>query len=464
MVFSHGSLPNAYTGQRPIGPGLLLPPGSRWIRTTQEDSRSSAGRWLLPFYLQDGVSLMNARLFSQFVAVTLCATIANAQGSDDCATAQSIVGLGVFPFDNNTATPDGPADCNGQTVRKDVWFDWIAPSTGDFKVKTCNLTTLDTRVAVYDGVTCPPTLLLVCAHGGCINQTIVDFPAVNGQHYLIRVGSRMVGDGGSGSFRIVENPCGLIPDDAFEDNDDCASAIPMVDGSYPGLYVDKTDPDWWSFDLDPGANLNVDILFTHATGDIDVYLYAECGSTILVTGGTGSDNENVNFTNAGASCQTYRLKVEHWFPDTASDCQNYTMDVTGTGVCAPTCVSFCSALPNATGSGAVLTCAGNPTTSLVLTSTPVPNTTGQFFYGPMMLAGNPFGDGLLCSGGALTRMLPFISAGMMMQLPNTATFTMNYSAPYASGLTGTKHFQHWFRSGLGTGAGYNTSDGLSITF
>ncbi|MFT5052859.1 MAG: hypothetical protein ACI8QZ_004297, partial [Chlamydiales bacterium] len=126
--------------------------------------------------------------------------------------------------------------------------------------------------------------------------------------------------------------------------------------------------------------------------------------------------------------------------------------------------SFCSSLPNSTGSPALLTATGSPNSSLVFTSQPVPNTTGQFFYGPMMLAGAPFGDGLICAGGMTQRMLPFISAGMMMQAPNIAVFTVSYSAPYATGLLGTQHFQHWFRSGLATGAGYNTSDGLQITF
>jgi len=131
----------------------------------------------------------------------------------------------------------------------------------------------------------------------------------------------------------------------------------------------------------------------------------------------------------------------------------------------PACVSFCSSLPNATGSSATLTCSGVPSSSLVLTSSAVPNTTGQFFYGPMALGGaGTLGDGVRCVGGLLTRMLPFVTAGGMGQPANTASLTVNYTAPYASGLTGTKHFQYWFRSGLGTGTGSNSSDAISITF
>ncbi|MFT5051290.1 MAG: hypothetical protein ACI8QZ_002701 [Chlamydiales bacterium] len=129
------------------------------------------------------------------------------------------------------------------------------------------------------------------------------------------------------------------------------------------------------------------------------------------------------------------------------------------------CVSYCASLPNASGSAAILTCSGDPGSSLVLTSTTVPNTTGQFFFGPMMLAGgSTLGDGLRCVDGATTRILPFVSAGMMMQAPNTASISLNYTAPYASGLTGTKHFQYWFRSGLSSGTGSNTSNAISVTF
>jgi len=127
--------------------------------------------------------------------------------------------------------------------------------------------------------------------------------------------------------------------------------------------------------------------------------------------------------------------------------------------------AYCSSLPNATGSPASILASGDANSSLVLTSAPVPNTLGQFFFGPTMLAGgSSLGDGLRCVGGLTTRLLPLVTAGMMMQAPNTASLTLNYSAPYASGLTGTMNFQHWFRSSLATGTGSDTSNAISITF
>lgn len=333
-------------------------------------------------------------------------------------------------------------------------------------MRTCFGTTLATRLAAYDGTSCPPTVQLACSSGGCQDQTILTFPAVQNQNYLLRVGSRMVGDSGSGTFSIVEDPCPSIPDDGLEDNDDCPSAVPITSGSFPGLFVSKSDPDWYAFNLNPGGTVMIDVLFSHAAGDIDIYLRGECGGSDLVTGGSGDDNESIMYTNNTGACQALRLRVEHWFPDNNADCNNYSMTISGVGGCTvSTCTSYCASLPNATGMAAELSCSGSPNSSLVLTSTPVPDTTGQFFYGPMMLAGGSnLGDGLRCVGGATTRLLPFINAGMMMQLPNTASIALNYTAPYAAGLTGTKYFQHWFRSGLATGAGSNTSDALEITF
>ena len=394
------------------------------------------------------------------------AAIAGAQGANDCANAQPISGEGSFPFDNTAANTDGPADCNGQPVRRDVWFDWTAPATASYKMQTCFGTSLSTRIAVYDGTGCPPTTQLVCSHGGCIDQTIVRFQAVMGQQYLLRVGSRFVGESGSGTFSIEIDPCPTTPDDGFEDNDDCASAAPIGDGGYVGLFVAKADVDWYELDIEAGGTLDLNVLFTHADGDIDVYLFDDCAGVAIAQAASGNDNEVMSFTNNSGSCQTYFLRVEHWLPDTNADCNNYDMTILGTGMCAPSgCLSYCVSTPNASGGAAVLTCTGAPNSSLELTSTPVPNTTGQFFFGPMMLAGgSALGDGARCVGGSLTRILPFVNAGMMMQLANTATIAVNYTAPYASGLTGTKYFQHWFRSGLSTGTGSNTSDALEISF
>ena len=132
----------------------------------------------------------------------------------------------------------------------------------------------------------------------------------------------------------------------------------------------------------------------------------------------------------------------------------------------PPGTKFCDSLVNGSGGAAVICTKGTDSNEdLGLVCSPVPNTLGQFFYGPMALPGTAMlGDGLLCVGGMVTRLTPFVNAGMMMQLPNEACLTLDYNAPYASGLAGVQHFQHWFRSGLATGTGSNSSSAISVTF
>ena len=125
--------------------------------------------------------------------------------------------------------------------------------------------------------------------------------------------------------------------------------------------------------------------------------------------------------------------------------------------------SYCSSLPNATGQPAILSYSGDSSDCLTLHTTPVPSTTAQYFMGTSEVAGTPFGDGLACTGGSITPLRPHATISEAMG-SFTASLALNYTAPYAAGFTGTKHFQLWFRSGLDTGAGFNTSNAIRVTF
>lgn len=162
-------------------------------------------------------------------AATLCqATLPD----DNCAAAEPITGEGTFPFDNTLATTDGlgHTDCEtGLTnptdaqIGNDVWRCWTAPCTGPVFVQSCNLTEVDTKLAVYEGCNaCPPddTVLLDCNDDFCGYDTPAAFPfqssisfeATQGQSYLIRIGTFPGGGGfeeapgGTGSISIT---CGI---------------------------------------------------------------------------------------------------------------------------------------------------------------------------------------------------------------------------------------------------------------
>ena len=146
-------------------------------------------------------------------ARTLCS-------SDQCADALPIAGAGTFPFDNTSATTDGPSHvaCRQSStenqIAKDIWYCWTAACTDDVYVRTCGQTDVDTRIAVYDGCTCPPTdgNLLDCNDDACGQgaglQSVALFHAAAGKNYLIRLGNYPLAQPGpgAGSFTITCGP------------------------------------------------------------------------------------------------------------------------------------------------------------------------------------------------------------------------------------------------------------------
>lgn len=159
--------------------------------------------------------------FSRPVLV-LCAllaplALAAAQGSDNCANAQPISGLGLFDFDNSAATTDGPLapECaffgNAQIAR-DVWFAWTAPATETFSIETCGLTLINTKIAVYASTNCPPGAPLACNDDACGSRSRILFDGVQGETYLVRIGNSPGNFGGTGQFRIHVGIFGGCPD------------------------------------------------------------------------------------------------------------------------------------------------------------------------------------------------------------------------------------------------------------
>src|SRR6185295_16215222 len=119
-------------------------------------------------------------------------------GSDSCSTPDVVTGTGSFAFDNSTAT----TGAEGQTtvnciafnmiaIPNDVWFSWTAPQTGRVALTTCP-STVDTKVAVYSGLTCPTAgaTALACNDDATAYtlQTKLFFDVTAGQQVLIQIG------------------------------------------------------------------------------------------------------------------------------------------------------------------------------------------------------------------------------------------------------------------------------------
>ncbi|MCY2961169.1 MAG: hypothetical protein NTY35_13495 [Planctomycetota bacterium] len=125
--------------------------------------------------------------------------------------------------------------------------------------------------------------------------------------------------------------------------------------------------------------------------------------------------------------------------------------------------SFCVAAPNSVGGGAQMGYAG--TGNLVLNNLQLfvyacpPNVSGLFFYGPNATQ-VPFGNGFRCVSGSTFRLGVQTTDSF-----GDATRVLDLgSLPSGPALAGQVwKFQFWYRNPAAGGAGFNLSNGLSVT-
>jgi len=108
-------------------------------------------------------------------------------GQDLCQAAEALSGPGVFTFDNSSASvePTDPPVClgsdNNPRIERDVWFDWTATCTGQVTLDTCGATSVDTKIAVYDGAGCPVTANRLIACNDDADAGLVALPSESRQ-------------------------------------------------------------------------------------------------------------------------------------------------------------------------------------------------------------------------------------------------------------------------------------------
>ena len=127
--------------------------------------------------------------------------------------------------------------------------------------------------------------------------------------------------------------------------------------------------------------------------------------------------------------------------------------------------SYCSSLPHSGGLPALIGHSGSASIAsndLVLQAQPVPvSQPGLFLYGTTETQ-LPFGNGWRCVGSPFFLLAP-TSSGTQGTLTKALDVTSPSMASQFTAGTVWK-FQAWFRDPAGGGSGYNTSDGLTVTF
>jgi glucose/arabinose dehydrogenase len=137
--------------------------------------------------------------------------------------------------------------------------------------------------------------------------------------------------------------------------------------------------------------------------------------------------------------------------------------------CVGTAVNYCQGGTNSTGGSATLSANGSlnisdNTFSLNAFGCPsgIP---GLFFYGPNQTQ-QPFGDGFRCVAGQVFRIPPVEVTDIFGIAIKNVDFTTLPESSGAGQILGgsTWNYQYWYRDPANGGAGFNLTNGLSVTF
>ena len=419
------------------------------------------------------------------------ATFAQAQ-NDDCSTAAVISGLGTWAFDTTNNTTSGFSGAGGcasaVTAEQDTFWQWTATAPGTYIIDTCG-SSFDTVTAANLGVGCAAVCEafddLACGVNSSVFVTNVNV----GDAYLIQVGGWAVGEAGSGLLNIAFDPCSLLPDDQFEDNDDCNQTTTLGDGFYPDLFVAKSDMDFYELTVAAGSTLTVTLDHINANGDSDIYLYDSFGGCMgpsagnpgctgtLACSSTVADQETFMYSNPSNNTETYILKVSVWASTTTGDCNDYDLTImgtTGTGG-GGVGTSYCTANPNSTGNAGVISATGSALAAgnnVTLTADQLPLNAFGFFLTSQSqgLVMNPGGSqGNLCLGGSIGR---YVGPGQIKNSGAAGSIELLLDltqTPTPMGLVQvnageTWNFTTWHRDSSPGGATSNFTDGVSILF
>ena len=170
------------------------------------------------------------------------------------------------------------------------------------------------------------------------NETIDGFVADTAGTWAVRVDPAGLDLDNSYDLTVTVISLTCPGDDGFEPNDDQASATPITSGlTVEGISCggDPTGNDWYSFPVVDGDIIDVDLLFTHADGNLELRLYDEAGN-IENSRRSITDNEAITGFVADTT-GTWTVEVQ---PD-GNDENIYDLTVT---VTTPTPVRFCQGL------------------------------------------------------------------------------------------------------------------------
>ncbi|MGK0482863.1 MAG: hypothetical protein ACJAQ3_002845 [Planctomycetota bacterium] len=225
--------------------------------------------------------MLSTRLLSAGLAVALAATIMSApvhaqdvfEPNDDCV-APPLVLLGTTGA--LTAGPD------------DDYFAVAIPANADVTINAMDGSGNSLDVELWESgcgtslasATALPLNYFDC--GGLARELIV----------------QVKGSGLADEPYTLEIVAAEILDDDLGDNDSCSSLGALQSFSMPNLVVTGCDEDYYFGRLlNSGVEIQIDVVFDHDQGDIDIELYNAGCTTLLASSASMDDNESLRYMN-----------------------------------------------------------------------------------------------------------------------------------------------------------------------
>jgi hypothetical protein len=97
-------------------------------------------------------------------------------------------------------------------------------------------------------------------------------------------------------------------DDNFEENDIALTAKAIPVGIHLGLYIFPGDDDWYNLSLNPGDRIDVE-LYTSAVMNLDLFLYASDGQTLLNASTVSWEFESISYIASEAEIVLIKVNV-----------------------------------------------------------------------------------------------------------------------------------------------------------
>ena len=243
--------------------------------------------------------------------------------------------------------PEGTAVASGTSFTDNEDFGYIVPEgeggTYYLRVSLSTFADMNSYDLIIEGLGAPqcdvhgdcPTLGEVCHHHACMmsecttTEDCEDYGLVcaDGADYCVEC--NIVDDcPNAEDFDCVNNVCELdcAPDQyAGNHSHETAAAVTLPFNETGLTLCGSRAEDWFSFSLSPGDEVTVEALFTHADGDVDIFLRHEDNPTTSLTSATSTtDNETMNYTVPADGGGTYFVRVLLWSTHT----QTYDLSIT----------------------------------------------------------------------------------------------------------------------------------------